>query len=110
MNRWLVGAFDPSGRTEASQLGGALGRSDARTLESGPLRLAYSGPPLPAGEPICLLDGVLDNAGELRDELGIDAGATDEDLLVAGHRRWGRGLPARLRGDFVLLIWDAEHG
>lgn len=109
MNRWLVGAFDPSGRVQASPLASALGRGDARTLESGPLRLAYSGPPLPVGDPVCLLDGVLDNAGELRGELGIGAGGTDEDLLAAAHRRWGRGLPARLRGDFVLLIWDAER-
>jgi asparagine synthase (glutamine-hydrolysing) len=102
----MVGAFDPSGRIDASQLARALG-PDARTLESGPLRLAYSGPALSARAPVCLLDGVLDNADAIRAELGIAPVATDEDLLAAGYRRWGRGLPERLRGDFVLLIWDA---
>jgi asparagine synthase (glutamine-hydrolysing) len=102
----MVGAFDPSGRVEASRLASALGPG-GQTLESGPLRVAYSGPPLPARAPVCLLDGVLDNGDALRADLGIAAVTTDEDLLAAGYRRWGRGLPERLRGDFVLLIWDA---
>jgi asparagine synthase (glutamine-hydrolysing) len=102
----MVGAFDPSGRVEATQLASALGPG-VRELESGPLRLAYSGPPVPARAPVCLLDGVLDNADALRVELGITAVLADEDLLAEGYRRWGRELPERLRGDFVLLIWDA---
>jgi len=106
MSRWMVGAFDPSGRVDASQLASTLG-PEARTLESGPLRVAYGGPPIPAQAPVCLLDGVLDNADELCADLRIAAVASDEDLLAAGYRRWGRGLPERLRGDFVLLIWDA---
>lgn len=110
MNRWLAGAFDPSGRLDASRLASALAPHGARTLESGPLRAAYSGPPLPAGAPLCLLDGVLDNAGELRAELGLAGASTDEHLLAVGYRRWGRGLPRRLRGDFVVLLWDAERG
>jgi asparagine synthase (glutamine-hydrolysing) len=109
MNRWLVGAFDPSGRVDASRLLGALAPHDARTLESGPLRLAYSGPPLSVTAPICLLDGVLDNADELRADLGLAGVAADEDLLAAGYRRWGGALPRRLRGDFVVLLWDAER-
>lgn len=110
MNRWLVGAFDPSARVDSARLASALAPEEARTLESGPLRLAYSGPPLRARAPACLLDGVLDNAEELCAELGIAAVAAEEDLLAAGYRRWGRGLPERLRGDFVLLIWDEERG
>lgn len=110
MSRWLVGAFDPSGRVDASRLAGALAPNEARTLESGPLRLAYSGPPLAATDPVCLLDGVLDNAEELRDELGVVEAASEEDLLAAGYRRWGCALPGRLRGDFALLLWDPERG
>lgn len=105
-----MGAFDPSGRVDGAQLASALAPHAARTLECGPLRLAYSGPPLAARAPICILDGVLDNAEELRAELGLAAAVAEEDLLAAGYRRWGRALPERLRGDFVLLLWDSEHG
>jgi asparagine synthase (glutamine-hydrolysing) len=62
---------------------------------SGGLELA-GGPP-PGGEILCRLDGHLDNAGEL----GPD--------LAAAYRQWGAGLPGRMRGDFVLLVWDAER-
>jgi asparagine synthase (glutamine-hydrolysing) len=110
MNRWLAGAFDPSGRASAPQLARALAPHEARTLESGPLRLAYSGPPLSATAPVCLLDGILDNAEELRVELGLSGAVAEEDLLAAGYRRWGRALPGRMRGDFVLLLWDSERG
>jgi asparagine synthase (glutamine-hydrolysing) len=56
---------------------------------------------------ICLLDGHLDNAAELASELGL-TGATPpaEELLARCYRRWGSGLPARMRGDFFLLVWD----
>jgi asparagine synthase (glutamine-hydrolysing) len=47
-------------------------------------------------EIFCRLDGHLDNRGELGD-------------LAAAYRRWGQGLPARMRGDFVLLVWDPER-
>jgi asparagine synthase (glutamine-hydrolysing) len=110
MSRWLIGAFDPGGHADAARLAAALAPHDANTIESGALRLAYSGPPLPQGAAaVCLLDGFLDNAGELRAELGLDA-VTDGELLAAGYRRWGRELPCRLRGDFALLVWDAERG
>jgi asparagine synthase (glutamine-hydrolysing) len=52
----------------------------------------------------CLLHGHLDNAEALRRELGVEQG-----LMAAGFRRWGFGLPARLRGDFALFIWDRER-
>jgi asparagine synthase (glutamine-hydrolysing) len=45
----------------------------------------------------CRVDGHLDNA----QELGLD--------LAAAYRRWGDGLPERMRGDFVLLAWDPER-
>jgi asparagine synthase (glutamine-hydrolysing) len=38
-----------------------------------------------------------------------DTRATEE-LVAAAYRRWGRALLPRLRGDFVLLLWDEEQG
>jgi asparagine synthase (glutamine-hydrolysing) len=109
VSRWLAGAFDPHGSPGAAPVD-ALRPHAARTLAGRGLALAYTGPAV-ATEPICLLDGHLDNAGEIRAELGDEAGeAGVEELLAAGYRRWGGELPARLRGDFVLFIWDRERG
>ncbi len=127
MSRWLAGTFDPSGRDDGARLARALG-TEATVVRCGPLRVAYSGPPAPAGEVLCLLDGHLDNAEELRRALGEPRGAPAsegpdrnplaaatgegdrasaiEPLLAAGYRRWGTALPERLRGDFALLLWD----
>lgn len=74
------------------------------------LRVSTDAPPARVGELFCLLDGHLDNAVELAAELGGGAGEAmaAETLLAAGYQRWGAGLPARMRGDFVLLVWDRE--
>jgi asparagine synthase (glutamine-hydrolysing) len=55
------------------------------------------------------LDGLIGNARELSVALGFAEQLPPEQLLAAGYRRWGRTLPAHLRGEFILLIWDAEH-
>jgi asparagine synthase (glutamine-hydrolysing) len=71
------------------------------------------GPPephAPGSEPLCLFDGRLDEVEALRAELGEPRGAGPEALLIAGFRRWGAGLPERLRGDFAFALWDPERG
>jgi asparagine synthase (glutamine-hydrolysing) len=109
MTRWLAGTFDLGTRADSSRLTGALAPQNATIAEQGPLRIAYSGEPKDERAPLCLLDGFLDNAAELAAELDC-RGAPDEQLLAAGWRRWGRELPARMRGDFVLVVWDEERG
>jgi asparagine synthase (glutamine-hydrolysing) len=108
VNRLLAGVFDPDRRIDSSRLAVALG-SGASVLDLGPLRVAHNGPAPQAGEPLCLLDGFLDNAGELAHALGEPAGVPWESLLAAGWRRWGQDLLPRLRGDFLLLMWDRER-
>ncbi len=111
MSRWLAGVFDPSGRVEASRLADALSPHTTRTLDSASLAVAYSGPESRATAPLCLLDGHLDNAEEIAIELESSppSSSSSEELLAAAYRRWGRGLPSRMRGDFVLLVWDHER-
>jgi asparagine synthase (glutamine-hydrolysing) len=91
LSRLLLGTFDASARRglEASYGGSRLGERDL----------------------LCLLDGQLDNAAEIAAELGIEAGGAGavDDLLADAYRRWGTGLPARMRGDFILLAWDRER-
>lgn len=53
-------------------------------------------------------DGRLDNRDDLLVALGATAGggATDPDLVLAAHERWGDGAVARLVGDFAFALWD----
>ena len=110
MSRLLAGIFDPSGRAESSRLARALAPQAATVVHRGPLRLAFTGPRSAASEPLCLFAGFLDNGREIAAALGTPTLAEPEHLLAAGYRRWGRGLLGRLRGDFVLLVWDSEQG
>jgi asparagine synthase (glutamine-hydrolysing) len=110
MTRWLAGVFDPSGRADSGRLRRALEPHPSTVIEAGPLRAAYSGPSSTAREPLCLLDGYLDNAAELAATLGLQADLPHEALLAAGWRRWGLELLPRMRGDFALLVWDEARG
>jgi asparagine synthase (glutamine-hydrolysing) len=130
VTRWLAGIFDSRGNADTSRLAGALAPYPARTFAHGPLHVAYSdssphavhsgaSPRLADGEPhdrppggsgpLCLFDGYLDNFVELSAELEVPVASSTEALLGLGWRRWGPGLPARMRGDFALLIWDVER-
>jgi len=110
MTRWLAGVFDPTGRADSSRLARALEPHAATVIEAGALQVAYSGPASEEPGPLCLLDGYLDNASELSNALGSHHGAAPEQLLAAAWQRWGADLPARMRGDFALLIWDQMRG
>jgi asparagine synthase (glutamine-hydrolysing) len=110
VRRLLVGVFDPGGRVDDTRLARALAPYDATLVDGGSLRLAFTGPAVGVGEPLCLFDGFLDNRAELAQALREPADTDSERLLGAGYRRWGRDLPRRLRGDFALLVWDAQHG
>ncbi len=114
MSRWLAGVFDPSAGTDLSRLPGALSPMAAQTFDCGPLHLAFSGPRPGSNGTLCLLDGFLDNAGEIRRELGVrdedpKAAFLDEEALSAGYDRWGPRLLDRIRGDFTLLLWDSKR-
>jgi asparagine synthase (glutamine-hydrolysing) len=112
VNRWLAGSFDPGARGAGPRLADALSPHSAHTVECSPLRLAASGSELGAADLLCAFDGHLDNAAEIRAELGgaVAAASRPEQLLAAAYRRWGPDLPRRMRGDFVLVAWDSERG
>ncbi len=94
----IVGVFDPADggvrlRDGADSTAGSIG---ART--------GSASPPV-----LCRLSGVLDDTPRLARELGLPSDADPEELLAAGYASWGASLPARLRGDFVILLWDRER-
>ncbi len=79
-------------------------------VDFGPLKIRHSGSDRRPCDPWCLLDGWLDNAAELADELGVGRESQPEWILRAAWRRWGHGLLGRLRGDFVVVVWDPVRG
>jgi asparagine synthase (glutamine-hydrolysing) len=86
-----------------------MSRAIAGSFEPG--RLTLSGSEPGPADLLCAFDGHLDNAAELAAGLedahiGI---AAPEPLLAAAYRRWGADLPSRMRGDFVLLVWDRDR-
>lgn len=107
MRRGLAGSLDGSGR--GADRVSVVGRSEC-VLRDGPLCVGFDGAQPPPGDPVCLLDGFIDDAQQLARELGLSPDTPSEQLLAAGYRRWGPRLPARLRGDFAIVIWDREHG
>jgi asparagine synthase (glutamine-hydrolysing) len=113
VSRLLTAVYDPAERLGAAARGKLPGGA-GREVASGPLRLSYTGSAGDHGDIVCLLDGFLDNLDELAAELDADLVApspqrTAGAVLARGYRRWGPDLPARMRGDFVLLIWDRKR-
>jgi asparagine synthase (glutamine-hydrolysing) len=107
--RRLAGSFDPRGRDRSPRLPQALGDQVTNLVEQGPLRVAYTGARSPCTAPVCLLDGYLDNAEALGAAPANPIASPSEKLLGAAWRSWEWELPARMRGDFALLIWDRER-
>ncbi len=110
MRSSLAGAYGAGAPAERSRLAGALEHASSSLLELGPLSVTHDGPPTVAGDLTCLLTGQLDDAAALAALLDQRAGAPLEAVMAAGYRRWGARMLPRLRGDFVLLIWDRSSG
>ena len=59
---------------------------------------------------LTLLGGRLDNAQALAGELGLHRATPAPELAAAAHARWGDAGFARLRGTFVVVVWDSKRG
>lgn len=53
----------------------------------------------------CVLDGCVDNLDELAKALGVPEGDAGV-VLAAAWRTWDESMVHRLRGAFVVLVWD----
>ncbi|HXP28431.1 MAG TPA: asparagine synthase-related protein, partial [Solirubrobacteraceae bacterium] len=104
-----MGGFGGFGSDGCARLTRALAPETATVVRRGALRVAHTGPPSRARDPLCVLDGHLDNVTELRARLDTPPELSPEQLIAAGWRRWGDGLLPRLRGDFALLLWDRDR-
>lgn len=51
----------------------------------------------------------LDDTVRLAQELQVDPGGADVDLVLAAYRRWGDACVQRLQGDFAFAVWNARE-
>src|SRR5215210_5773343 len=58
-----------------------------------------------------VFDGLLQNAEDLRAELMPAAAeaASNADLVALAYDRWGADVPDRLRGTWLLAVWDEKR-
>lgn len=59
------------------------------------------------GTTLAVLLGDLDEPAALAVQLDLPPGANQAALAAAAHVRWGPGAPARLAGEWLLLVWHA---
>jgi asparagine synthase (glutamine-hydrolysing) len=63
----------------------------------------------PRGRDLCAIAGRVFGLTDVARELGLPAERSPEDVLMAGFRRFGPDVLARLRGAFALVLWDQER-
>jgi len=81
----------------------AVGRLVTTAQQARSDRSGGSGPSV-----IAVVDGRFDEPETIVGELGLTAGASDGEIVVAGYLKWGVEVAAHLRGDFAFLIWDGH--
>ena len=110
MRTLLAGTYSTSGSRSGWGRGEALARQhDARLDALGPMSLVRErGASAAGGSVLCAWTGHLTGVERLAQELGMDPSAAAHEVLALGHRRLGTGVLERLRGAFVLAIWDGE--
>jgi asparagine synthase (glutamine-hydrolysing) len=86
--RWDTGG-EPAPRLLRPELG-APGSPDVYRADSGSL---------------VILDGYLFDRGDL----ALRSGGSDASLVASAYERWGTGLFDKLRGGYVVAIWDAAR-
>jgi asparagine synthase (glutamine-hydrolysing) len=115
MRRVIAGAYDATGTglPDRARLAAAVGGGDVHLEDLGPLRIAVAGGSDAvgrAGATVAILDGDVYNLDDLAHQTGLaPRRRSPEPLLAALHGRLGDALLPRLRGDFMLLLWDGER-
>jgi asparagine synthase (glutamine-hydrolysing) len=100
-----VGVFG-RGAGEASPDVRAALDSDTRALASESMALAWTGVEPVSTRRLVLVAGRLHNLPSLAAELGAPESDT-EHMVSLAFDRWGEAALTKLRGSFVLVVWDA---
>ena len=110
MRTLLVAKHAPRVARERWDRGEALAeRSGAAVATLGPLTVAGTASPALGGSVLCAWTGWIAGAERLAGELGLRPDTPLPEVLACGYRRHGTALLERLRGAFVLALWDSER-
>ena len=82
---------------------------DGQAFIAGPLAVACHENRAGPGGDLCVISGRVHGIDELARALELPLGVPAPTALLTGFRRFGPHLLERLRGDFALLLWDAER-
>ena len=106
MSSVLVGIFSPGKSADSSAVRRALGADPSGELASGPLSVAWSAGSAVAAPLTVVLTGSVRNLHAIAGQLGAEPGIAPERLLAIAFERWGDGALTRLRGNFVVAVWN----
>lgn len=110
MHRLVAGVLDPGSPAGGSPTAEALDEASWQVAAEGMLTVAWTGdraqPARRSSEPLCMLDGRIENIELLARDLDVAPAAPEEILAAAWYRLGERVLP-RLRGRFAMLVWDS---
>jgi asparagine synthase (glutamine-hydrolysing) len=106
VTRNVTGVFGRDAESFGSATRSALGSDTAGLLTTPTLALAWTGGAPAPGRRTVLLAGRVRNLPELAIELGAPGDDEAETLLALAYDRWGEAMLERLRGGFVLVVWD----
>jgi asparagine synthase (glutamine-hydrolysing) len=107
VTRTLAGVFGRGIETTGSAVRRSLAPDVSGMVETTALTVGWTGHPPAQGPRTLLLAGGLRNLPALASELGAADDAGAEQVLQLAHERWGDELPSRLRGAFVLVLWNS---
>lgn len=108
MIRNVAGVFGRDARAAGSAVRSALGEAVSGELATATLALAWTGDGPTPGSRTVLLAGHLRNARALSAELDVESDASEERLLSVALERWGEPALGKLRGGFVVVLWDSD--
>lgn len=109
--RWVVSladgiAADVPGHLRTTLRRGDTQRSLSLFCQAGQLQPQFAA----SADCAVVFEGVLYNAAELAERLGIGGRFVDSaSILLEAYQRWGEEFLGKLRGIFALLVWDGER-
>jgi asparagine synthase (glutamine-hydrolysing) len=109
VTRRVAGVFGRAAEDVRPVVRSAFGTDASGEATTAGLTVAWTGPPPDASGMTVVLAGALRNLRSLAAELGATGSSSPERVLELAFARWGEDVLPRLRGSFVLAMWDPRR-